>query len=262
MNHPGPDSHAAHVKKRDVLGHRAKIGILVPASNTIVEPEMASMQPPGVTNHVSRMSRVKRPAHDLELYKKFLGKSVDMDAAIDLLTAMEPNIIVHGHSVDSFVGGMAAAQAMKAHMERVSGGVPVMLPSFAILKALELLGQPKKLGILTPWMPPADEACAAFFKEQGYDVLAIKGLQHPTPLDIATADEALLNKTVDEINLPGVECIIKVGTNSAMARLVADMEKRLNKPVLTVNTVTYWAGLRAVGVQDKLKGFGRLAETF
>lgn len=247
---------------RDALGHRAKIGILVPATNTIVEPEMASMQPPGVTNHVSRMSRVKRPAHDLELYKKFLGKSVDMDSAIDLLSSLEPNIIVHGHSVDSFVGGMSAAMAMKKHMEAVAGGIPVMLPSFAILKALEMLGKPNKLAILTPWMPPADEACAAFFAESGYKVLAIKGLKHPTPLHIATATAEKLNAAVDEINVPGVECIIKVGTNSAMARLVSDMEQRLGKPVLTVNTVTYWAGLRAVGITDKLKGFGKLAETF
>ncbi len=248
--------------KRDALGYRAKIGILVPATNTIVEPEMASMQPPGVTNHVSRMSRVKRPAHDLELYKKFLGKSVDMDAAIDLLAALEPNIITHGHSVDSFVGGMTAAIAMRKHMEAVAGGIPVMLPSLAILKALEVMGKPAKLGILTPWMPPADEACAAFFAEAGYQVLAIKGLKHLTPLDIATATPELLNAAVDEINVPGVDCIVKVGTNSSMARLVADMERRLSKPVLTVNTVTYWAGLRAIGITDKLAGFGRLAETF
>jgi hypothetical protein len=45
---------------RDALGHRAKVGILVPATNTIVEPELAAMQPPGVTNHVSRMGRLKR----------------------------------------------------------------------------------------------------------------------------------------------------------------------------------------------------------
>jgi maleate isomerase len=249
-------------KKKDALGYRAKIGILVPATNTIVEPEMAAMQPPGVTNHVSRMSRVKRPAHDLELYKKFLGKSVDMDGAIDLLSALEPNIIAHGHSVDSFVGGRAAAHAMKKHMEAVAGGIPVMLPSLAILKALEVLGKPGKLAILTPWMPPADEACAAFFVESGYQVLAIKGLKHLTPLDIATATPEVLNAAVDEINVPGVECILKVGTNSSMARLVADMERRLGKPVLTVNTVTYWAGLRAIGLNDKLPGLGRLAEQF
>ena len=157
----------------DVLGHRAKVGVLVPASNTIVEPEMAAMQPPGVTNHVSRMSRVKRPAHDLEKYKKYLGASVDMEAAIDVLIACEPDIIVHGHSVDSLAKGMVGADAMKQKMESMSGGIPVMLPAHALLKALGKLGKPKNLGILTPWMPPADEACAVSFRTE--DLLALFG---------------------------------------------------------------------------------------
>jgi len=243
----------------DVLGYRAKVGILVPASNTIVEPEMAAMQPPGVTNHVSRMSRVNRPAHDLEKYKKFLGASVEMDLAIDVLTACAPDVIVHGHSVDSLAKGLAGAEAMRAHMEALSGGIPAILPAHALLKALDILGKPKNLGVLTPWMPPADEACQAFFNEAGYNVLAIKGLQHPTPLHIATATPETLNAAVDEINVEGVDCIIKVGTNSSMSFLVDEMEARLGKPVLTVNVVTYWAGLRHIGIEDRLKGFGQLA---
>ena len=248
--------------KRDALGYRAKIGILVPSTNTIVEPEMAALQPPGVTNHVARMRRVKRPVHDLELYKESLGKSDDLDGTINLLMSIEPNIIVYGHSVSAFVGGMAGAVAMKRQMEAASSGTPVVLPAFAILKALETIGNPTKLAILTPWLPPGDEICKAFFTECGYDVLAIKGLKHLTPLDIATASSELLNASVDEINSPGVECIIKVGTNSSMARLGADMERRLGKPVLTVNVVTYWAGLRALGITDKMRGYGRLAENY
>jgi len=245
---------------RDVLGYRAKVGILVPATNTIVEPEMAALQPPGVTNHTSRMSRVNRPAHDLKKYKAALGHSLDMRAAIDVLVACEPDIIVHGHSVDSLSQGLSGADKMKARMEQTSGGIPVMLPAHAILKALTTLGKIKGIAILTPWMPPADERCKTFFEEAGYEVLAIKGLQHPTPLDIATATPELLNATVDEINVVGVECIIKVGTNSSMARLVADMEARLGKPVLTVNVVTYWAGLRALGIEDNIPGYGTLVE--
>jgi len=243
---------------KDVLGYRGKIGVLVPATNTIVEPEMAAMQPYGVTNHISRMSRVKRPANDLEKYKKFLGASVDMEAAIDVLVACEPDIIVHGHSVDSLAKGLSGADAMRTRMENFSGGVPVMLPAHALLNALEVIGRPKKLSILTPWMPPADEACAAFFNEAGYEVLAIKGLKHPTPLHIATASSELLNQAVDELNVSGTECIIKVGTNSSMAFLVDEMESRLRKPVLTVNVVTYWAGLRAIGIKDRMNGFGSL----
>ena len=92
---------------RDALGHRAKVGILVPATNTIVEPELAAMQPPGVTNHVSRMGRLKRDMVDLDQYRRVLGRSLDMDQAIDVLTACGPDIVVHGHSLDSFALGLA-----------------------------------------------------------------------------------------------------------------------------------------------------------
>jgi hypothetical protein len=65
------------------LLEEAKVGILVPATNTIVEPELAAMQPPGVTNHVSRMGRVKRNMVDLDQYRSVLGSSLDMDQAIE-----------------------------------------------------------------------------------------------------------------------------------------------------------------------------------
>jgi maleate isomerase len=249
-------------EKKDALASRAKIGILVPASNTIVEPEMAAMQPPGVTNHVSRMSRVRRPAHDMVEYRKHLGDSVDMVDAIEVLTACAPDIIVHGHSVDSLAKGLDGADRMQKHMSELSGGLPVVLPAHALLKALDKLGRPQSLGILTPWMPPADEACQEFFSQLGYNVLKIEGLKHPTPLDIATATKLELNSAIDRINVDGVDCIIKVGTNSSMSFLVSEMEERLNKPVLTVNIITYWAGLRSLGITDRLTGFGMLASKY
>jgi maleate isomerase len=35
----------------DVLGYRAKMGVLGPSTNTIVEPDYYMMAPPGVTLH-------------------------------------------------------------------------------------------------------------------------------------------------------------------------------------------------------------------
>jgi maleate isomerase len=40
---------------RDVLGWRAKFGVLGPSTNTIVQPDFEMMRPPGVTNHYSRI---------------------------------------------------------------------------------------------------------------------------------------------------------------------------------------------------------------
>jgi maleate isomerase len=245
---------------RDALGHRAKVGILVPATNTIVEPELAAMQPPGVTNHVSRMGRIKRDMADLEQYRKVLGSSLDMEQAIDVLAACEPDIVVHGHSLDSFALGLEGARNLQQRMESAFGGTPVVIPSIALLTALQTIGSPRSLGILTPYMQPGDEACAAFFTAQGYRVAAIKGLRHPSPLHIATATAGELDRAVDEINVAEVDCIVKVGTNSAIARLVPGMERRIGKPVLAVNTVIYWAALRRLGIADPLTGYGSLVE--
>ena len=40
----------------DTLASRGKIAVVVPATNTVVQPEFEAMRPPGVTNHVTRRS--------------------------------------------------------------------------------------------------------------------------------------------------------------------------------------------------------------
>jgi hypothetical protein len=50
------------------------------------------------------------------------------------------------------------------------------------------------------------------------------------------------------------------GTNLSMVRLAAAAELWLGKPVIAINTATYWHALRANGILDQFSGFGRLLE--
>ncbi len=59
-----------------------------------------------------------------------------------------------------------------------------------------------------------------------------------------------------------VDAIVQVGTNLSMVRLAAAAELWLGKPVIAINTATYWHALRANGIADKIAGFGRLLEEF
>ena len=38
-----------------MYGTRAKIGLIIPSNNTVIEPELAAMCPPGVTVHGNRI---------------------------------------------------------------------------------------------------------------------------------------------------------------------------------------------------------------
>jgi len=57
-----------------------------------------------------------------------------------------------------------------------------------------------------------------------------------------------------------VDAIVQVGTNLSMIRLAAAAELFLGKPVIAINTATYWHALRAQGITDKVAGFGNLME--
>jgi maleate isomerase len=47
-----------------------------------------------------------------------------------------------------------------------------------------------------------------------------------------------------------------------MVRLAAAAELWLAKPVIAINTATYWHALRQNGITEKVHGFGRLLEEF
>ena len=70
--------------------------------------------------------------------------------------------------------------------------------------------------------------------------------------------ERELRDAIGEVNGPEIEAIIQVGTNLAMARLAAMAEFWLDKPVLAINTATYWWALRRNGIADKIDGLGSL----
>jgi maleate isomerase len=53
---------------------------------------------------------------------------------------------------------------------------------------------------------------------------------------------------------------VQVGTNLSMIRLAAAAEIFLGKPVIAINTATYWHALRTQGITDKVAGFGNLME--
>jgi maleate isomerase len=51
---------------------------------------------------------------------------------------------------------------------------------------------------------------------------------------------------------------VQVGTNLACAAVATEAERWLGKPVIAINTATYWYSLRQNGIKDRIDGFGAL----
>jgi maleate isomerase len=246
---------------RDGLGWRAVVGVLVPYTNTIAQPEYEAFRPAGVTNHVARMEQSSRgrTIGDMDSYRRSLARGTDhVKRALDTVLPCEPHMVVLGHSIDTFRGGMAGAEAMKRDLEAHTGGVPVVLPSHGFLAALKALGVGKRLAALTPYWPPGDEQVESFFRDAGFDVCRVLGLKCAGPVAIAATPVSTVIAGLKELAAEKPDVIVQPGTNLPTARLAADASEWLGIPVVSCNTATYWHAMRSFGITDRMDGFGPL----
>jgi maleate isomerase len=242
----------------DSLGFRMKFGVVAPSTNTSVQPEFDSMRPHGVTNHYGRIHIPDDP----------IGSDADFDAlmdnirrelmsSIDRVMTCRPQHMIMGMSSETFWGGLEASKELKRKVEE-RAGVKVSMGSDASQMALRRYGDIRRIGVVTPYMPVGDAQVRRFFAECGFEVVHLAGLKCRSPSLIAHVSEKELRDALLRVNDGSVEAIIQVGTNLAMARLAGIAEFWLDKPVIAINTATYWHALRTNGIADRVHGFGSL----
>jgi len=243
----------------DALGWRRKFAVLVPSTNTVVQPEFDGMRPQGVTNHISRIRIPNMPlASDADFRRLVELIAAAQLEAVDSALSCEPDHVVLGISVETFWGGLGASRKLKQELEEHTG-LGVTMGAEACAAAFAKLGV-KRIAVLTPYFPVGDENVRKFFEESGYRVARIKGLKCASPVQIAHVPPESLRATAAELDGDDVDAVIQVGTNLAMAKLAAQMEAERRKPILAINACIYWHALRQSGLPDRVPGWGSLLE--
>jgi len=242
----------------DRLGYRLKLGIVIPSTNSIVQPETDGMRPRGVTNHIGRIHIPDLPlTSDSEFEQIITAIGPDLYGAVDRVMSCKPAHLIMAMSIPTFWGGMAGAKDLQARLE-ARAGVKVSLGSLACAQALRKFPQVRSIGILTPYQPVGDAQVARFFEENGWKVGAVHSLKRPSEVLIGHATTADLRDGLKALAAKGVDAIVQAGTDLAMADLAGEAELWLGIPVIAINVATYWSALRANGITDRIRGFGSL----
>ncbi len=248
---------------KDVKGWRRKFGIIGPSTNTIVQPDFDDMRVNGVTNHYSRIFTPNSSAISNESFLSGTTKISEgvIDAVKSVMTC-NPDYLVMGMSAITFYDGVKGAEAFKKKVEDASG-IKVSIGSNSVSSALNAYGGIKKIAFLSPYYPVANKEVKRYFEESGFNVVRDICLECKSWTAIAEVEEHTLTKIIEkELNSDEVEAIIQVGTNLSMVNLAVELEQKLNKPVIAINTATYWHALRENNIMDKIDGFGRLMSDF
>jgi maleate isomerase len=246
----------------DVLGWRGKFGVIGPSTNTVVQPDFDAMRPVGVTNHYSRIFTPNNAALSNETFRAGIATISGnvMDAVKSVLTC-SPDYLVMGMSAITFFGGEKGADAFVRQVEDVAG-VGISIGSHSTTAALNAYGGVKRIAVLSPYWPVMNEAVIGYFSDMGFSVVRDIALRCTSWTAIADVTPAQCRKALCKIDGDDVDALVQVGTNLSMVKLAAAAELWLGKPVVAINTATYWHALRVSGIRDRMEGFGRLLLDF
>jgi len=242
----------------DVLAPRLKIGVITPATNTVVQPEFDALRPRGVTNQLNRVLIPDTPVGTEQQFALMMQAVRDaIETSVDVVMGCAPATLAMAMAVETFWEGVLDLPALQAHLE-ARAQVKVILGALACQAAIRRYGGIRRISLITPYMPAGDAQVRRTFTDSGLEVVNLLGLKCNSPLLMAHESPERLRRAVREIDDPSVELILQVGSNLSFAAVAAEAENWLGKPVLAVNTCTYWHALRSNGIEDRIEGYGSL----
>ena len=232
-----------------------RVGLLVPSSNTTVEPEFYRALPVNVTLHTARMYLTDiTPEAILRIVQ-------DLESQSRLLATADVDVIVLGATAPSFLKGAGYDREMTGRIEQATGK-PATTTSTALLRALNFLGV-KRIVLGSAYTDKVNAIAQGFLEANGFPVAAARGLQMVDNLavgrlgpessyDLARAAAAAA---------PDAEAVVLACTNWRSMDVIEKLEGELGKPVLSTTQVSVWDALRIVGYRGEIAGYGRLLRT-
>lgn len=232
-----------------MYGWRGRLGLILPSDNAVVEVDVARRLPDGVSSHVVRLSSGDQRDHMVAEAVEVAPRLVDADV----------DAVAYMCAASSFLLGPEGNRRLAEDISASCGGLPAFTASQAMADALRSMGA-RRIQVLSPHPPHIAEYLRAYLTADGFEVsdltaldMGLREINSQYPSDVyRTARGLQLDPTADALFI--------AATNFRAMEVIGHLESDMGLPVVTSNQVCLWAGLRTLGVRDRLAGLGRLLE--
>ena len=242
----------SEVSRIDVYGWRGRIGLILPADNVLMEPELNALHLPGVSFHGLRLTATEPDA--------MRRQAVELAQAVRELGL---DAVVYACAETSFNGGGGVRTSLSETIEEECG-VPVVTATNALLAALGFTGS-RRLAVATPYSMASAVILEDTLREHGYEIAASihrdfsLESSDPRVWYLTNRQPATLSyeiaKSVESVE---ADTLVMVSTNWATLQVVEFLERDTGKRVLTTNQSILWWCLRNLRIHEPDVGIGRL----
>jgi maleate isomerase len=227
---------------------RARIGVIVPFSNTNLEPDMEMLRPHGVSIHTARAGGYDLDeVPDSEQMRQFAAAG--LDDVLGSLCAARPDVILYGCTSATLSMGPDYDREFCRRIEDRSG-VPAVTAAGALVEALDHLDA-RTIGFCSPYTEELNREAAAFLGACGRQVIASAyvgsdlgnyGQSGLTPADVLALGRRAAHARAD--------AIVMSCTDMRAVEVIAEVEAETGIPVVTSNQAMMFAAIGRLGLED------------
>lgn len=230
-----------------MYGSTARIGLIVPSTNSVVEPELIMHAPDAVAFYATRVP-VAEVASAQEKVASIVAMRERLPAAAAELGSLGPAALAYACTSGSFLNGRDVDAQTCAEL-RSASGLPSYTTSTAVVAALREL-EVRRLAVVTPYVAPVADGAVNYLEQNGFRVVARRDLGLLSNLDKGRLDAAVSERLVREVDTGSADAVLISCTNWRTLDRLPALERELGIPVVSSNLATLWAGLRLAGVPD------------
>lgn len=223
-----------------MFGEAGRIGLIVPANNGVLEPELWSVLPEGVALYATRIlakgELTPAAVHAME---------ENVDRAVDELAATGVDVIVYADMVTTFIMEEGWNEARTGEIAARAGCACISAWT-ALRDALAHLGV-ARFALGTPYPGAIHALAPPFFAARGFAVTDDATLDIRRMEDVPLVDASRLRGLVAGLDLGDAEAVVLLATDLPSFDSLEALAAMTGRPILSSNQTILWSALRAVG---------------
>ena len=231
-------------KEVEMYGWRSQIGFIVPTNNTVIEPEMYSIVPEGVSFHFTKV-----------IFKDTTRDGRNKDAGGEAAEALH-----RGHVNVIAYACMATSLVDAPNWERETTeqfGVPAVAAATALKEALRAVGA-HNIALVCHYPQERLPLVKESFKNDGFNVVSAETADISDQREVNRIPTEKVYELARKANTSEADAICLLATDLRTFPILQQLEDDLGKPVVSNNQSLLWKALRLADIKAEIPGHGSL----
>ena len=176
------------------------------------------------------------------------------DVAKDILPDQKLDCVAYGCTSGTIAAGY---QSIFEKVNSVKPNTKVTTPITSAINAMKSLNI-KKLSIFTPYTNEINQSVINYFEKENIEIDELSYFDIASDLDIGKVDPQYLFDALTKIDISNSDALFISCTALPVMSLITELEKKINKVVLSSNQTLIWDTLKEINYNNKVEGFGEL----